>query len=334
MLLLALTFACFPLGWLLTRQVCKLAPKLNLVAVPENRSAHQVTTPTGGGIAIQLVVTSYLLVFAVLFQSVAVDVFGLILSATLIGLTGLVDDYRPIAPAWRLFAQGAGVVIFLCMLDRLPEIQLGTVVVLAPWILLPAYAIALVWWINLFNFMDGIDAIAAVETITVLLGGIVIMLVFNGLPSVWMLPMMALCLAVAGFLVLNWPPAKLFMGDVGSGFVALIGLAMMTAAEQSISIWSWLILCGVFVIDASVTLVGRTLNKETIFNAHSSHAYQKIARHWQSHSKVVIAVAAVNLVWLAPLAYYATVSPENALILVFVAYLPIAVIVGWVRRSL
>jgi Fuc2NAc and GlcNAc transferase len=134
--------------------------------------------------------------------------------------------------------------------------------------------------------------------------------------------------ACGGFLLWNWPPAKIFMGDVGSGYLgyAIGVLALAATRENPAALWSWLILGGVFFADASVTLVRRTIRGERIYEAHRSHAYQWLARRWESHGPVTIAVILVNLLWLLPCATLATLHSDHAPLIAAVALAPIVVI--------
>jgi len=144
---------------------------------------------------------------------------------------------------------------------------------------------------------------------------------------------------VSGFLGWNFPPAKIFMGDVCSGFLGFsLGIfALMTS--DSVNIWSWLILLGVFITDATFTLIKRILNKEIWYEAHSSHAYQHYARQLirqfqqqgfdshdartQSHRRVNYQMTLINIFWLFPLASIATFYPYWASLITLIAYLPL-----------
>ena len=139
----------------------------------------------------------------------------------------------------------------------------------------------------------------------------------------------AIAAASLGFLLWNWPPAKIFMGDVGSGFsgyvIGVLGLA--ASREHPAEIWVWLILAGVFFVDATVTLVRRTARGERVRQAHRIHAYQWLARRWGSHLPVTISMWVVNLLWLLPCAYFATIDPTHAAWIALLALSPLVVLV-------
>jgi Fuc2NAc and GlcNAc transferase len=176
---------------------------------------------------------------------------------------------------------------------------------------------------NLYNFMDGIDGIAGVEAVCASgLGGL--LLTWAGLGNI-AAGALALTGASAGFLVWNWPPAKIFMGDVGSGFLGFVFgvLAIASARERPWLLWLWLILLSVFIVDSTVTLMRRFVADERWYDAHCSHAYQHAARRWGSHSKVTLTVAAINVIWLFPLAMGACVWPVEGPLFAVAALVPL-----------
>jgi Fuc2NAc and GlcNAc transferase len=174
--------------------------------------------------------------------------------------------------------------------------------------------------------MDGIDGIAGVEAITVAAcaAGLLILSGETAL-SIWILSLVFACL---GFLVWNWPPAKIFMGDVGSGFlgVTLGGFALITSNQSELTVWTWLILLGVFLVDSTVTLVTRMARGAKWYEAHRSHAYQHLAIKYNSHKKVTIGVLIVNIAWLFPWAWLSVIYPGMGIVFVVVAYLPLIVV--------
>jgi len=132
-------------------------------------------------------------------------------------------------------------------------------------------------------------------------------------------------MAVAGFLLWNFPPAKIFMGDAGSGFLGItLGLFSIQAAHIAPQFfYSWLILLGVFIVDATWTLIRRFLRGEKVYEAHRSHAYQFASRQYLSHKTVTLAVAAINTCWLLPIALWVGLGNLNGLLGLMIAYLPL-----------
>jgi Fuc2NAc and GlcNAc transferase len=136
---------------------------------------------------------------------------------------------------------------------------------------------------------------------------------------------MALSASILGFLVFNWPPAKIFMGDAGSNFLGFMlgALALITASTGLINLWGWLILLAIFIGDSTLTLLRRVKQGDKLYEAHRSHAYQILSRRWNSHVPVTLLVLCVNLIWLLPLAWAASVWPAEGILLCLLAYAPL-----------
>jgi Fuc2NAc and GlcNAc transferase len=189
--------------------------------------------------------------------------------------------------------------------------------------------LAAVYWINVFNFMDGIDGLAAGQAIFMI--GAAIFLVFDTTSAAWsplMLWMLAVAGATLGFLLLNWPPAKIFMGDAGStylGFMIAFG-ALSTIAAGWISVFQWLILGSLFITDATITLIRRALRGEPVMQAHRLHAYQHLSRRWQNHLPVTLVYTGINVFWSLPLAWFAGEAPSSGPLAIAAAYLPVALL--------
>ena len=132
----------------------------------------------------------------------------------------------------------------------------------------------------------------------------------------------------AGFLLWNWPPAKIFMGDVGSGFIGFsFGvMALLSTQHGSMTIWTWVLLLGIFIVDATVTLFRRYRRNERWYEGHACHAYQNAARRYKSHGKVTITVILVNCVWLAPLAWLSANRPDLGVYLAILGIAPLIVL--------
>jgi Fuc2NAc and GlcNAc transferase len=137
-----------------------------------------------------------------------------------------------------------------------------------------------------------------------------------------------LAAATLGFLVWNWPPASIFMGDVGSGFLGFtLAVLGLVASRHSVArIEVWMILSGVFVVDATVTLLRRLVRGDRWFEAHRQHAYQYLASRWKKHLPVTILVCAINLFWLFPWAWIAALYPAYAMWCALAALAPLVII--------
>jgi Fuc2NAc and GlcNAc transferase len=324
--------AAFVLSLLLTGLLRSYALKMRLLDIPNRRSSHTVPTPRGGGLAVVLVFVAGAAALAWHQDIPPSHLFPLLLPTLLVAAIGWLDDHYSIPATVRLLVHLLAAGLALVLLPGLPDLPLlQGQVPLAAWSY-PVVLIGLVWVVNLNNFMDGIDGIASVEALFVAAGAAAI-LRLNGGAGSFLVLLVLLGAAVAGFLVWNWPPAKIFMGDVGSGFLGMaIGLlALVTSARGGINLWTWLILYGFFAVDATCTLVRRFLRREKVFEAHRGHAYQILARRWQSHRKVTGLVLAINICWLFPLAVVSSRCPDWAAPCAALALCPL--ILGAIRTG-
>ncbi|MCY1510213.1 Undecaprenyl-phosphate alpha-N-acetylglucosaminyl 1-phosphate transferase [compost metagenome] len=240
-----------------------------------------------------------------------------------VAVVGFLDDHGHIAARWRLLAHFIGAGWALGWLGGLPPLVIFGFDLDLGWLGYALAAFYLVWLLNLYNFMDGIDGIASVEAICVCLGGALLYLLL-GEGGAALAPL-ALALAVAGFLFWNFPPARIFMGDAGSGFlgIALGVLSLQAAWVAPQLLWSWLILLGVFIVDATWTLFRRLLRGDKVYEAHRSHAYQYASREFGKHLPVTLAVAGLNLFWLLPIALWVGLGGLDGALGLLVAYLPL-----------
>lgn len=323
----ALSAITFVLALLGTGVARRHAIKRQIMDVPNSRSSHVAATPRGGGVAI---VVATLLAFAWLTWAGAVDkrLFGaLLICGSAIAVIGYFDDRRPVPARVRLPVHFVAALAAMVCLGGLPELQFGAATVKLGWIGYALGVVGIVWVLNLFNFMDGIDGIAGSEAVFIGLGGAALAMFTNPDGSAVVGPSLALAAACGGFLVWNWPPAKIFMGDVGSGFIGCVIaiLAIAAARENTIALLLWLILGGVFFVDATLTLVRRVARGESAHEPHRTHAYQWLARRWNNHKPVTLAVTAVNVLWLMPCAVVAALYPSWAGWLAMLALTPLVV---------
>jgi Fuc2NAc and GlcNAc transferase len=307
--------------WLVARH----ATRLKLVQHPNERSSHEVPTPGGGGIGIVLGGT---LGGAFAMWSLPGSAFVVVVLAFAVGLVGLVDDRQHIPAGLRLLVQ---LLLVAAMVWTLQPVALADAIAMPLPVELGVIVIVLaaVYWLNVFNFMDGIDGLAASQAIFML--GAQCVLAFGAdlpEPSPLFFWLLALGAATLGFLLLNWPPARIFMGDAGStylgfmlGFAALSGIAL-----GWFDVVQWLILAALFLTDATITLFRRALRGEPVMQAHRLHAYQHLARRWRSHRRVTLLYMAINVFWLLPLAWLAGRYAGSGLFAAATAYLPTALL--------
>lgn len=317
----------------LTAAMRRYALARNVVDLPNERSSHALPTPRGGGVAI---VASFLM--AVIASAASLPT-GVVVAVVVGGLgaaaVGFADDHGHIAARWRLLAHFACAGAVIVGIGIPPLDWMGTAIDLGP-IGIVLGALYLVWMLNLYNFMDGIDGIAGVQAVTVGVGAVAAYgMAGIGGSGETSLPLL-LAAASLGFLVWNFPTAKIFMGDAGSGFVGLMLAAMSlhAAVTHPPLLWCWGVLMGVFIVDATTTLLRRLMRRERVYEAHRSHAYQHAARWAGSHRPVTLAVAAINLVWLLPWALAAAAGWVPGAIALVLAYLPLLGIAAHYRAGL
>jgi Fuc2NAc and GlcNAc transferase len=295
---------CFLAAAVMTALVRRYALAQAVVDVPNERSLHGAPTPRGGGLAIALAV---LAVHAWLVRAGLLDLrVGLAwgLGAGLLAVLGWIDDHRSLATALRfgvqtlvvaaVVASGAGPVA-----EWTPAGALLSVVAI----------VGLVWFVNLYNFMDGADGLAGTQAVlTALLLATLALAADQRGPGI---ALIALGGASAGFLRHNLPPAKIFLGDVGSYFLGgYLGLYLWQHVLAGGSPWPWLIVLSPFVIDASLTLASRVVAGERWWAAHRTHAYQRLVTAGCAHGRVVTVFALYGL----PLAGMAWLAQQRPLL--------------------
>ena len=323
---LLVTFTVFVASLGLTGWFRHQALAHRLLDVPNSRSSHTIATPRGGGVALVLSTLAALLALGWTDRLPWPSVWSLCGGGTLVALIGFVDDRRHVAPRWRLIGHFAAASWVLAQLGGVPPLSAMGFVLDSGWFGFAIATLYLVWMVNLTNFMDGIDGIAGVEAITVCLSGVFLSSVAAPGEHLWIAPLV-LASATLGFLVWNWPPAKIFMGDAGSGFLGLMLAVFSLQAGWIVNrlFWSWVILLGVFVVDATVTLIRRLAHGERFYEAHRTHAYQHAAVQRGAHMPVTVAVGVINICWLLPIALVVALGWLDGLLGVLISYSPLVV---------
>lgn len=329
--------------------VKKLSNKIGLIDKPNGRSAHSQIMPSGGGVGI-IIPTLLLYCIACAGQhNVSGFDLPLFFAALAVSLIALIDDVNTVSSKWRLMAYTFICFVAVVWVQRGGELEWRYVFSLG---LMLCF---LVWWTVLYNFMDGIDGLASVQLLTMCISALILYLVFNENETKlnWYLMLIVLLMASTfGFIVFNWPPAKIFLGDVGSIFLGFVtGIIGILGWKNEIApIWSWLIIGAVFWVDATYTLLRRIIIKEAWFHPHNTHAYQQAVKVLQhiysqrnlnakkrrtcSHRIVSGCVGLINLLWLLPAAILAQKWENYGLIILVIAWLPIFIIVVKLSKQL
>jgi UDP-N-acetylmuramyl pentapeptide phosphotransferase/UDP-N-acetylglucosamine-1-phosphate transferase len=281
--------ACLIASWLGTRLLLDMLRRRAILDRPNERSSHVTPTPRGGGLAVIATLTIAWSLGAVLLPMPGM--WLVLLGALGLAVVSWRDDLGGVAAAWRLLAQVAAVGIGLLALQPLGPVFQGIV---PPSLDALLAGLLWLWFVNLFNFMDGIDGIAGAETASIGTGIVVLAAFSLGLPSAALWGATAVSAAL-GFLYWNWDKAEVFLGDVGSiplGY--LLGWLLLATAAAG----QWeaaLILPLYYVADASLTLIRRLLRGKRIWRAHREHYYQRAVQRGLSHAAVVKRILACNV---------------------------------------
>lgn len=324
------------IGWLLAGFLISLfvargaigyARRRGMLDLPGQRRSHHVPTPRGGGVGIVVAMLLCLpgVAWSVHAAAPSPRLFESLCAAlALVALAGWWDDHHPLPVLPRLAAQLLAVTLFSVML-------LGGGL---SWWWLPLLLISGVWSINLHNFMDGIDGLLAQQAIFVGVG-VTALATAAGEPA---LALVAACLAVSalGFWCFNRPPARIFMGDVGSGSVGLLIFAFsaMLWRVHQVLLWPALILSSAFVVDAGLTLLTRIWLGRRWYAAHREHLYQWLVRRGGNHVRVDAAYLSWNVLIAAPLAWLAWSHPRAAFAVTIAVYLGAAAMWLALKRRL
>jgi glycosyltransferase WbpL len=309
----------------LTLAIKRAASALGLIDVPNERSSHAYPTPTGGGLAIVLAATAAM----GLLTAVGILPIRLFLAvgpgSAAVAAVGLIDDRKTLSARIRLFVHflaAAWAVVCVGPVDLFRGAVHSSGL---EWLGYGVCTVGIVWFVNMYNFMDGIDAIASSEAVFLSVGALCLGLYSAGVSYIAS-SAAVIGAASAGFLVWNWPPAKTFMGDVGSGYLgfvfAVLGLA--SGAHSGSALCSCLILAGVFVVDSTYTLLSRFLRGQRVTVPHRTHAFQLLAQKI-GHRNVTLSVAVVNVTWLLPCAIASELWPQYIFWLTVLAYCPLII---------
>jgi Fuc2NAc and GlcNAc transferase len=324
---LAASLIAFTVALIGTRAFVRFAVSNGIVANPNFRSLHERPIPRAGGV-----------VFSMTFL-VTATILGVVLGAdralmlTLLGggagaaLVGLLDDILQVGALTQLGAQAVLAAFCLWAAGNQPVVDLPW----SPqWLDLVLNWAGFVWLLNLYNFMDGVDGMAATGSVFFSVT-VMLLLVLSDVDTTLLALLAVLVASVLAFTFLNWPPATIFMGSTGSYFLGYCYCALIvyTVTRGQMSFWAWVVIFGYFAGDTTTTTLVRMFITDRWYGEHRSHAYQNLARVWRSHKRVVTGVMAYHVLWLLPLALLMTFAPRATPVAVALAFAPVVL---WALR--
>jgi len=284
-----------------------MAETSGMIAYPGERQSHQHATPTGGGLGL---IFSIVVTTACLELMLSLPDFwwkNVLPGVLLLTIVGWRDDKLPVSAMLRLLVQLA-VSVWLLGFGWW-EFSFKDMVILMVIIL------AVVWLMNVYNFMDGSNGMAGFQGV---FAGVTMAVLFQ-LDGEYSMALIAVAVAAAcaGFLPLNFPRARVFMGDVSSvplGFI-FAAFAVYGVQTGSLSLPLSILIMSVFIVDATLTLLSRAFRGERWYTAHALHVYQRlIARGW-SHRRVLVVYQAINVMWVLPAIVLAKIYPQYAVVM-------------------
>ncbi len=294
------------------------------MVVPEARSSHRVPTLNGGALGVVLAVLGLLL-----YLQEPAGIVAMLLAISpfvLAGGAGYLDDHHGLSGPMKLLLTAFAVLPLLMGLSQGVSVTLLSPTHLPAWLTLLVVFLGLLWTVHLTNFMDGINGLAVLQVLFMLLAAWLFRGYFN-LSEVDIRFIVGVAVACVAFLPFNFPHAHSFVGDTGSLFfgVLMAWIVVVMMVNHPNGLWVFLCLFSMFWVDATLTLIRRLLRQKSIFEAHREHAYQHLANEkWQSHTKATLFIMLINVVWLLPMAY-AVLQSAFPLLWLLIAIIPVII---------
>ena len=305
---------------LVTGLIRRFSINNKLYDIPNMRSSHDIPKPKGGGVSIVIILLATIFVLTLLRMIDPSFSLSMLIGLSIVAVTGLIDDFRNLPILIRAILYVFASVLSIYLIGGMSYLSIDNYSINLGYISFALSIIFVVWLTNLYNFMDGTDGFAAIQTICVAIfcGS----LLYSTADTSYVIILFCLASSTIGFLYWNWSPAKIFMGDVGSctiGFLfGMLSIYMQKAEIMSISIW--LILLAPFIGDSTFTLLKRMINREKWYKAHNSHAYQKLYKLGWSHSKLAIGLLILNILIIWPFAYIVFAYNNTELVMLILTY--------------
>jgi Fuc2NAc and GlcNAc transferase len=314
-------------SWAITGTIRRFAISNAILDYPNHRSLHVHATPRGGGLAIAGIMLFSITALYLAGQLRLDYLLGIGGGMLLVSVIGWIDDWRGLPAHWRGLGYLLSAIWASCWIAGIPDTMrfYGLIYFLIS-------VTGITWLVNLYNFMDGIDGLAGSQAVITSSMGAFLLYQANDWSQAQL--MFVLSASAAGFLIWNWPRARIFMGDTGSCLIGFVfgATALVSDTHETVPLTAWLILLSLFICDTTLTLVKRILSGEAWYQAHRQHAYQKLIQMGMSHKQLTCAVISVNLVILLPVAYLTTIAQSFEWLLTGGIYL--AAGVGWLLVQL
>jgi len=273
---------------LLAQSLCRPGSKLYILDHPNSRSLHESATPRGGGLAIFVAVVISGTIAAALYGTSS-DLLWLGIAALMIAGVSFLDDWLTVNLGYRIAVHFFAAYLIIREGLALESLALPGVVWPFPEPVATAFSLLfVVWMVNLYNFMDGMDGFAAGMAVMGF-GSFALLGWFAG-DTRFMALNLIIAAAAAGFLVFNFPPAKIFMGDLGSSLLGFLAAAFALWAERDglFPLWVSVLIFSPFIVDATITLLRRILRREKFWQAHKTHYYQRLVQLGWGHRRTVL----------------------------------------------
>ncbi len=252
----------------------------------EDRKQHSVAVPTSGGIVFMLPIV-LVAIFCSEFSLFSSNYFTLALVVLI--MAGAYDDFKNLSVRFRLVLIAMASALLITSLFAIETIN---------WLLLIVYFLGIIWWMNLFNFMDGANGMAVLHAIIALLAYFVFFFLFSNISFLSLIYLLFILSCLGAFLLFNFPYAKVFMGDSGSLSLSFLiaAIALYGIAHGIFNQWVVISFHLVFIVDATLTLLTRIKYKHSMTQAHNLHLYQSLIASGQSHAQVTILYAGATIV--------------------------------------
>ena len=324
-MLLLLFFLTIIISYIGTCLVERLFLKFSLfIDSPDDRSVHEYPIPSAGGLSIIVVFFLYLLFLIILYPVNNFSYIILLISVIPVVTIGVIDDLKKIGVYKRLLVHAFSSIVIVYYFQIINHSFSINTQGQSIYIIPLASIVLSMWLMNLYNFMDGVDGYAATESIFVALSASLIAYINDPSSYIYMY-LLGFGAANIGFLIRNWHPAKIFMGDTGSVSSGCIFAFFIfySGAESAISVYTWLILLSVFISDSTYTLFVRIVTKKNITKPHLTHAFHIITKVKESQFITVKVLILTNILWVFPMAILSMIYINYHIIIAFLVYIPI-----------